>query len=73
MYGYQLSCILVVDEYINGVPEAFMISSSEAANEQVMLTKAVEDAINADILSASTITTALAITLILHVLCPTHD
>jgi hypothetical protein len=73
MYGYQLSCILVVDEYMNGVPGAFMISSSEAANEQVMFIKAVEDAINADIQSASTIITALAITLILHVWCPTHD
>ena len=48
-YGYMLSCMLVIDDYLNGVPGAFMISSSEAAEEQALFVRTVEDAINVDI------------------------
>ena len=36
-YGYMLSCMLVIDDYMSGIPGAFMISSSEAAEEQLAL------------------------------------
>jgi hypothetical protein len=48
-YGYMLTCILCVDDHMNGVPGAFMISSSESAETVALFVRTVEDAVNEDI------------------------
>ena len=48
-YGYMLTVLLCVDDFMNGVPGAFLISSSESAETLALFVRTVEDAINADI------------------------
>ena len=48
-YGYMMSCLLVIDDFMSGVPGAFMLCSSDAAEEQALFVRTVEAAINADI------------------------
>ena len=44
----MLSCLLIIDEFMSGVPGAFMISSSDAAEPQALFVRTVEAAINRD-------------------------
>jgi hypothetical protein len=48
LYGYELMAMCVADEFGNGVPVVFMLSSSSGAPEIELMMSAIHGAMDAD-------------------------